>query len=125
MTDQTSVTVAAIASFTKFIGIVASTVETAIAILIEARGRYVDKPLREGLVGWLLRSSGILAGPVSLLLRIFGPHNPAVRDIAALCFIAGALISRHAWIAAGRVSSRDPQALFQIQRRPRTATPTA
>jgi len=29
---------------------------------------------------------------------------------------AGALIARDAWIAAGRVSSRDPQALFQIQR---------
>lgn len=109
---------------TQLIGIVASTVETAIAVFIEARGRYVDKPLREGPVGWLVRSGGILAGPVSLLLRISWPHNVAVRDVAALSFIAGALISRYAWIAAGRVSSRDPQALFQIQRRPRIATPT-
>jgi hypothetical protein len=107
---------------TQFIGIVASTVETAVAILIELRGRYVDKPLREGPVGWLTRSGGILAGPVSLLLRVFGPHNPAVREVAALCFIAGALISRYAWVAAGRVSSRDPQALFQIQRRERSVT---
>lgn len=108
---------------TQFIGIVASTVETVIAICIEARGRYVDKPLREGVVGWLVRSGGILAGPVSLSLRIFGAHSPGVRAVAALSFITGALISRYAWIAAGRVSSRDPQALFQIQRRPRTATP--
>ena len=107
---------------TQFIGIVASTVETAIAILIEARGRYVDKPLREGTVGWLMRCGGILAGPVSLLLRIFGPHSSTARDIAALSFIAGAVISRYAWIAAGYVSSRDPQALFQIQRRQQSVT---
>ena len=101
---------------TQFIGIVASTVETIMAILIELRGRYVDQPLREGAGGWLARAGGILAGPVSLLLRIFWGHNPAVRYSAALCFVAGALITRYAWIAAGRVSSRDPQALFQIQR---------
>ncbi|HVH88749.1 MAG TPA: NrfD/PsrC family molybdoenzyme membrane anchor subunit [Terriglobales bacterium] len=101
---------------TQFIGIVASTVETVIAIVIELRGRYVDRPLREGAVGWLVRAGGALAGPVSLLLRIFWTHNPELRYLADLCFIAGALISRYAWIAAGRVSSRDPEALFEIQR---------
>jgi formate-dependent nitrite reductase membrane component NrfD len=105
---------------TQFIGIVASTVETAIAIFIEVRGRYVDKPLREGSAGWLVRSGGILAGPVSLLLRIFWVQSHAIRDLTALSFIAGALISRFAWVAAGRVSSRDPQALFQIQRSERS-----
>lgn len=108
---------------TQFMGIVASTVETVMAVFIEARGRYVDRPLREGSVGWLARSGGILAGPVSLSLRIFGVHSPGVRVAAALSFITGALITRYAWIAAGRVSSRDPEALFQIQRRPRAATP--
>jgi hypothetical protein len=34
-------------------------------------------------------------------------------------------ISRYAWIGAGRVSSRDPQALFQIQRRGRYPTAAA
>lgn len=102
---------------TQFIGTVASTVETIIAILIELRNRHVDTPLREGAVGWLARAGGILAGPVSLLLRIFWGHNPALRYLAALCFVAGALITRYAWIAAGRVSSRDPQALFRIQQR--------
>jgi hypothetical protein len=105
---------------TQLIGIVASAVETVIAVAIELRGRYVDRPLREGTVGWLVRAGGALAGPVALLLRIFGPHSPAARDVAALSFIAGALISRFAWVAAGRVSSRDPQALFKIQRRERT-----
>ena len=102
---------------TQFIGIVASTVEIVIAIIIELRDRYVDLPLRDGAVGWLTRAGAVLAGPTSLLLRVFSGHNLEVRYIAALCFISGALIARYAWIAAGRVSSRDPQALFQMQRR--------
>lgn len=101
---------------TQFIGIVASGVETFIAIIIELRGRYVDRPLREGAVGWLTRAGSALAGPTSLLLRIFWGHSSVARYAAAICFVIGALISRYAWIAAGRVSSRDPQALFRIQR---------
>jgi formate-dependent nitrite reductase membrane component NrfD len=100
-------------SATQFIAIVAAGVETLAAVVIELRGRYVDRPLREGAVGWLIRAGGVLAGPVSLLLRIFWAHSPGARYVAAFCFIAGALISRYGWIAAGRVSSRDPQALFQ------------
>jgi len=110
---------------TQFIGIVVSTVETIIAISMELRGRYVDRPLREGATGWLVRAGGILAGPVSLLLRIFWGHNPALRYLAALCFVVGALITRYAWIAAGRVSSRDPQALFQLQREGNKGIPGA
>jgi hypothetical protein len=101
---------------TQFIGIVASVVETLVAIMIELRGRYVDRPLREGAVGWLTRAGAALAGPTSLLLRISWGHSSVVRSVAAVCFVIGALISRYAWIGAGRVSSRDPQALFRIQR---------
>ena len=96
-------------------GIMASAVETVVAVIFELRGRYVDRPLREGTVGWLTRAGSVLAGPVSLLLRIFAHNNAEVRYAAALCFIAGAVITRYAWVAAGRVSSRDPQALFSIQ----------
>jgi formate-dependent nitrite reductase membrane component NrfD len=106
---------------TQSIGVVASTFEIVIAIIIESRGRYVDRPLREGTAGRLTRAGSILAGPISLLLRIFWGHTSELRYAAALCFIAGALISRFAWIAAGRASSRDPEALFQIQRRDRNA----
>jgi hypothetical protein len=101
---------------TQLIGMVASAVETLTAIMIELRGRYVDRPLREGPVGWLTRAGAALAGPMSLLLRIFWGHSSMARYVAAVCFVTGALISRYAWIAAGRVSSRDPQALFRIQR---------
>ena len=101
---------------TQFIGFVASAFETLVAIVIELRGRYVDRPLREGGVGWLTRAGAALAGPTPLLLRIFWGHSSMARYVAAVCFVTGALISRYAWIAAGRVSSRDPQALFRIQR---------
>jgi hypothetical protein len=101
---------------TQLIGVVASTVETIVAVVIELRGRYVDRPLREGAAGWLVRAGGVFAGPIPLLLRVFAGHSPAARYVAAVCFIAGALTSRFAWVSAGRVSSRDPQAVFQIQR---------
>jgi formate-dependent nitrite reductase membrane component NrfD len=107
---------------TQFIGIVASAVETLVAIIIELRGRYVDRPLREGSVGWLTRAGAALAGPASLLLRIFSGQSSVARYLAAVCFVTGALISRYAWIGAGRVSSRDPQALFRIQRPAPTLT---
>ena len=106
----------------QFIGIVASSVETILAIIIELRGRYVDRPLREGAIGGVTRVGSALAGPISLLLRIFWGHSPGVRYVAALCFVAGALIARYAWIAAGRVSSRDVKTLFDIQHR-RNASP--
>src|SRR4029077_1289647 len=72
---------------TQFIGIVASAVEMFVAIIIELRGRYVDRPLREGAVGWLTRAGTALAGPVSLLLRIFSGHASVARYLAAVCFV--------------------------------------
>lgn len=96
---------------------VAAAVETCLAVSIELRGRAVDAPLREGKVGLLIRAAGILTGPLPLLLRIFLGHAFAVRRAASVCFILGALLSRYAWIAAGRASSRDSKILFDIQRR--------
>jgi formate-dependent nitrite reductase membrane component NrfD len=106
----------------QLLGIAAAAAETVAAIIIEARGRYVDRPLREGAVGWLTRIGSALAGPVSLLLRFFWAQSPTGRQLAAITFLFGALIGRYAWIAAGRESSRDPQALFQLQRHDRTAS---
>jgi hypothetical protein len=36
------------------------------------------------------------------------------RKAAAVCFLEGALTIRYAWLAAGRVSARNPQALFEL-----------
>jgi hypothetical protein len=101
---------------TQAMGIAAAGVETVIGIVIEMRGRPVDEPLRKGTVGWIIRTGGVLTGPLSLLLRISFGRVLLIRPLAGVCFIVGALLSRFAWIAAGRVSSRDPQALFGIQR---------
>jgi Polysulphide reductase, NrfD len=101
---------------TQLIALVAAAIETLIAASIELRGRYVDLPLREGSVGWMIRIAGIISGPLSLLVRIFSAHSSVGRTVAAVSFITGAVLSRFAWIAAGRESSRDSQALFQIQR---------
>src|ERR1700741_5280384 len=60
---------------TRFVAIVASTIETFVAVMIEVRARYVDRPLRTGTVGWLTRPGGALAGPISLSLRIVAGHN--------------------------------------------------
>jgi formate-dependent nitrite reductase membrane component NrfD len=65
--------------------------------------------------GWALLAAGVLAGPLSLLLRFWWASDPTGRKAAAACFLAGALTIRYAWLAAGRVSARNPQALFQIQ----------
>lgn len=96
---------------------VAAAVETCLAVFIEMRGRSVDVPLREGMNGWLIRVAGTLTGPLPLLLRIFFAHSFGIRRLASVFFIAGALLSRYAWIAAGHLSSRDSKALFDIQRR--------
>jgi hypothetical protein len=95
---------------------VAAAVETCLAVFIEIRGRSVDVPLREGRIGWLIRVAGTLTGPLPLLLRIFFVHAFGIRRLASICFIAGALLSRYAWIAAGHLSSRDTKTLFDIQR---------
>ena len=56
---------------TQFIGLVASAVETLVAIMIELRGRYVDRPLREGAIGWLTRAGAALAGPDVIVAQNF------------------------------------------------------
>lgn len=101
---------------TNRMSLVACAVETCIALSIEMRRRAVDKPLREGASGWALRIAGILTGLLPLILRIFLANSSAARIVAGVSFVLGALISRYAWIAAGRASSRDSAVLFALQR---------
>jgi hypothetical protein len=95
------------------IGLAVSAVETGIGASIElnrrgARGRAV----RTGTAGLLLRSAGVLTGPVALLLRWSG-----ATPVAALSLIAGAIISRYGWLLAGHASARDPEETLAAQRR--------
>jgi hypothetical protein len=103
---------------TQVVGLAASAWETIVGVSIELRGRAVDEPLRRGRAGLSARIGGTLAGPVALGLRIFyGAGSASGRELAALCFVAGALISRYAWLWAGRVSAGDAGALFELQRK--------
>lgn len=102
---------------TKILGFVASGIETVIGIDLEVRKKPVDAPLYHGKSGWLLRIAGFIEGPMALVLRIFWGSVPAGRYAAASCFLIGALLSRYGWIWAGRVSARDPHALFELQRK--------
>ena len=94
------------------IGIAASAIEVAIGGLLELRRhRTVGRALREGTPGLLLRVAGALTGPAALVLRIVG-----FTTIAALCFVAGGILSRYGWLLAGRASTLDPRHVLDLQR---------
>src|ERR1700728_1037496 len=102
---------------TQFIGFAAAGIETAIGALLEVQKKSADAPLHHGRSGWTLRIGGVLEGPVALVVRIFWASLPMGREAAAICFLVGALMSRYAWIWAGRTSAHDPQSLFRLQRK--------
>ena len=100
---------------TQILGFVASGTETLIDIFLEVRKRPVDAPLHDGRSGKTLRIAGLLEGPVALLLRAFWGTSHTGRYAAAVCFLLGSVLSRYAWIWAGRASAHDPHALFDLQ----------
>jgi polysulfide reductase-like protein len=95
------------------LGIAASLVEVVIGVVIELRHRRVDRVLRHGRTGLAIRMGGLLEGPLPLILRLAFPA-PA-RPFAAVSFLAGAILTRYAWLWAGRASSADLGALFALQ----------
>jgi hypothetical protein len=102
---------------TQILGFIASGIETLIELKLLVRKHSVDAPLHHGRSGRTLLIAGLLEGPAALLLRVFWGSIPTGRYAAATCFIIGALLSRYAWIRAGRASAHDPEALFQLQRK--------
>jgi formate-dependent nitrite reductase membrane component NrfD len=102
---------------TQILGFIASGIETLVELKLLVRKHSVDTPLHHGRSGRTLLIAGLLEGPAALLLRVFWGSIPTGRYTAATCFIIGALLSRYAWIWAGRASAHDPDALFQLQRK--------
>jgi len=86
----------------------AATVKTLIGIGIEAQHDPALDPLKHGPSGRTARIAGLLSGPLPLALRVLGGHSPATRRLAAVSTIAGSLLTRIAWIAAGRASAGMP-----------------
>jgi hypothetical protein len=54
----------------------------------------------------LMRAAEVLSGPVPFLLRLAGGNSKRARSLAALSAVAGSLLTRLAWIQAGRESAR-------------------
>jgi formate-dependent nitrite reductase membrane component NrfD len=90
------------------LGIGAAAVETAIGFSLEARGDAALDPLKHGWSGRVTRMGGVLSGPVPLAIRVLAGNRPAARRLAAVSTIAGSLLTRFGWLAAGRDSVRRP-----------------
>jgi hypothetical protein len=94
------------------LGLGAAAAETAFGAWIELRRHgAVDRAVRQGPAGLMLRGAGLLAGPLALVLRLVG-----LVPWAAASFLAGALLGRYGWLAAGRASGRDPEATLAAGR---------
>jgi len=83
----------------------AAAVETLIGAAIETRHERALAPLRDGASGWIIRAGGVLSGPVPLLLRA-ATRRRSWRAAASVAALAGSLLTRLGWIAAGRTSAR-------------------
>jgi OFA family oxalate/formate antiporter-like MFS transporter len=101
---------------TQVLGFAAAGIETLLGAWFEIHRPPVNAPLHHGRSAVLFRIAGALAGPGALLIRIVWGSAPAGRYAAAACFLVGALLSRYAWIWAGRASAKEPEVQFAFQR---------
>jgi formate-dependent nitrite reductase membrane component NrfD len=94
------------------IGFFAAAVETVLLIWLSIdKHGAADRAIHEHRAGWLIRIGGVLTGPLPLVLRFFG-----VISLAAISFLLGSLVSRFGWLAVGKISGRDPEAVFASQK---------
>ncbi len=70
---------------------------------IEAQGGAESQPLTRGATGVTTRIGGMFSGPLPLILRVIGSRN--ARTAAAASALLGSLITRIAWIEAGKSSA--------------------
>jgi len=100
------------------IAMAAAAVETAMGASIELHSTPGTEALRSGLSGWAMRQAGLLSGPVPLVLRILSLRGSAgkrnLRRAAAAASLAGSLLTRWAWVHAGKVSADDPSVPLQL-----------
>jgi len=94
------------------LGLGAALFETWEGLRIEARSHTHLDPLKHGTSGWVTRAGGVLSGPVPAALRIASlfaskKRSGSLRRWAAGSSIAGSLLTRFGWVAAGKSSARD------------------
>jgi hypothetical protein len=94
------------------LGYYAAAVESALLIWLSLdKQGAANRAIHEHGSGWLIRIGEILNGPLAIVFRFFG-----LVPFAALSFLLGALVSRFGWIAVGKVSGADPEAVFASQK---------
>jgi hypothetical protein len=84
------------------LGLGAAIFETLTGMTIEGSADRASEPLRHGRTGMITRIGGALSGPIPLVLRLLG-----ARKRAAVSTLVGSLITRFAWIEAGKASTKD------------------
>jgi formate-dependent nitrite reductase membrane component NrfD len=82
-------------------------------ILTERRRDPATAPVRAGSSATLVRTGDVLAGLLPVVLRAAGSAWPAFRVVAAASAVAGSLVTRFGWIAAGRASVTDPDVILR------------
>jgi hypothetical protein len=95
------------------IGIASALTETVVGASVELRKDPALKPLKKGKSGWLTRIGGLLSGPLPLALRLLslaasGSRRARLRKAAAISAVAGSVVTRFAWVQAGKASAADP-----------------
>jgi Polysulphide reductase, NrfD len=100
------------------LGLLAAGMETREGVRIEMdRDRTLD-PLKHGASGWITRLGGALSGPVPLVLRLLAWKSPQLRRWAAISGIAGSIVTRYAWLEAGKASAKDWRLPLEIPHEP-------
>lgn len=97
----------------------AAAIETAMGASLELSLKRGTKDLRTGSAGWPMRGAGLLSGPLPLVLRLLalkkgGPRRN-LRRAAAISSLAGSLLTRWAWIEAGKNSAEDASVPLELE----------
>ena len=91
------------------LALLAATFETYTGIEIESDRSIDSEPLRRGVTGTTTRIGGFFSGPLPLVLRFIGIRSKRARRAAAASALLGSLLTRVAWIEAGKASAADPR----------------
>jgi len=93
------------------LGYYAAAIETVLLIWLTLnRHGAADRAVHQHEAGWLIRIAEVFTGPLAIVLRLLGQV-----PFAAAVFLIGALASRYGWLAVGRISGCDTEAVFASQ----------
>jgi hypothetical protein len=95
------------------LALAAAAFETYTGIEIESDRTIDSEPLHHGLTGTTIRIGGFFSGPLPLVLRLLGIRSKRARRAAAASALLGSLITRVAWIEAGKASAADPRPVLR------------